>query len=313
VSGRAVARRRGALHRRWALGLLRLYPRAWRERYGEEFAELLAAHQASLWTLVDVLLGALDAHLHRELLPGGIVSVTQRIRNSEIAIFCAYILFFVPWLALQRVPDPLPEWSADVARHPELSQAFGAMEIAGYVAFVAVAAGALPIVVSTLRLAAARRRREVLLPFALAALVTVVYVALTAVIFAVISGRPGTGLRPLRPVDNALTFVWLAASLAGVILGPYQVSLGVARSELSLGTVRLALVPAALAVAVIVVGTAAALALSVLSAHRSPDLYNPVVSPIAMTLMVMASALAVAGLWRGLGAGWRPSGLGAAG
>ncbi len=48
---------------RW---LLALYPRGWRERYGEEFLALLETEPASIRGLVDVLAGAIDARLHRD-------------------------------------------------------------------------------------------------------------------------------------------------------------------------------------------------------------------------------------------------------
>ncbi len=47
-------------------GLLRLYPRRWRERYGEEFEELLAQRPPSPRHRLDIARGALDAHLHPE-------------------------------------------------------------------------------------------------------------------------------------------------------------------------------------------------------------------------------------------------------
>ena len=48
--------------------LLRLYPARWRARYGDEFAALLAERPLGPFDVADVLLGALDAHLHlREL------------------------------------------------------------------------------------------------------------------------------------------------------------------------------------------------------------------------------------------------------
>lgn len=43
---------------RW---LIRLYPRAWRRRYGEEFALLLAQRPRTVATALDVVRGALDA------------------------------------------------------------------------------------------------------------------------------------------------------------------------------------------------------------------------------------------------------------
>ena len=45
---------------RW---LLRLYPAAWRERYGEEFGAILDSQRASVGLVLDVIGGALDARL----------------------------------------------------------------------------------------------------------------------------------------------------------------------------------------------------------------------------------------------------------
>ena len=44
--------------------LLRLYPARWRTRYGDEFGALLAERPLGPFDVADVLLGALDAHLH---------------------------------------------------------------------------------------------------------------------------------------------------------------------------------------------------------------------------------------------------------
>lgn len=41
--------------------LIRLYPPAWRRRYGREVAELLATHPASFHTAIDLVAGAVDA------------------------------------------------------------------------------------------------------------------------------------------------------------------------------------------------------------------------------------------------------------
>jgi hypothetical protein len=43
--------------------LVRLYPRAWRERYGDEFSALLREQRWSFGLLVDVLAGAIDARV----------------------------------------------------------------------------------------------------------------------------------------------------------------------------------------------------------------------------------------------------------
>jgi hypothetical protein len=47
--------------------LLSLYPKRWRERYGEEFAVLLAERPPSLRDRLDIVAGALDARMHPQL------------------------------------------------------------------------------------------------------------------------------------------------------------------------------------------------------------------------------------------------------
>ena len=48
-----------------AAQLIALYPRAWRERYGDEFAALLEDAGIGPRTILDVLLGAFDAHIRQ--------------------------------------------------------------------------------------------------------------------------------------------------------------------------------------------------------------------------------------------------------
>jgi len=48
-------------------GLLLLYPAAWRARYGEEFAELLAAHPPTFRDRLDIVAGAADARLRPQV------------------------------------------------------------------------------------------------------------------------------------------------------------------------------------------------------------------------------------------------------
>lgn len=47
--------------------LLQLYPACWRERYGEEFGAVLATQRASVGLILDVLGGAIDAHLYPQI------------------------------------------------------------------------------------------------------------------------------------------------------------------------------------------------------------------------------------------------------
>jgi hypothetical protein len=58
--------------------ILRCYPRAWRERYGDELADLIAREPRSPRLAFDLARGALDAHLHPQVGASG-PSRTRRI------------------------------------------------------------------------------------------------------------------------------------------------------------------------------------------------------------------------------------------
>lgn len=58
--------------------LIRLYPRAWRERYGDELAALLEDQPATLLDRLDLIRGAVDARLHPQV-PGKAAAHEQEI------------------------------------------------------------------------------------------------------------------------------------------------------------------------------------------------------------------------------------------
>jgi hypothetical protein len=80
--------------------LVRLYPRAWRDRYEEEFLALLAERPPTLGDLVDTIRGAVDAHLN----PQGEVEPTPWTHRLPGllgliagAMWSAVVLAFVFW------------------------------------------------------------------------------------------------------------------------------------------------------------------------------------------------------------------------
>jgi hypothetical protein len=63
----AAVRHRAAEDRPQPPAILRCYPRAWRERYGDELIDLLARERRTPRLALDLALGALDAHLHPQV------------------------------------------------------------------------------------------------------------------------------------------------------------------------------------------------------------------------------------------------------
>jgi hypothetical protein len=149
--------------------LLRLYPARWRDRYGDEFAAILESRPLGPFDVADVLLGALDAHLHLRGL--GAASehrkgFTMSLRVGGYAAVIGGILWllvlagnaisnggdpFGPWLGLSIVAATLATLIALIGlsafqarRHPLLTwaafaiPAFGAVVgLIGYLAIVA--------------------------------------------------------------------------------------------------------------------------------------------------------------------------------
>jgi hypothetical protein len=77
--------------------LLRLYPRRWRERYGEEFELVLRGTPPGAATVLDVVRGAVDAHV-RALRP-------RPLARLGLLVLCAAV---VGWLNLHTTDDVQP-------------------------------------------------------------------------------------------------------------------------------------------------------------------------------------------------------------
>lgn len=69
--------------------LIRLYPRAWQQRYGREMRELLAAQKPTFRTLADVIAGAVDARLNPQWTPADRVGTKQGAEHMVKAFRCA--------------------------------------------------------------------------------------------------------------------------------------------------------------------------------------------------------------------------------
>ncbi len=66
--------------------LVYLYPRAWRARYGDEFLALLDARPATPRVAVDLILGAVDAHLHLKTQPARTGHTIAPVEGTRAAI-----------------------------------------------------------------------------------------------------------------------------------------------------------------------------------------------------------------------------------
>jgi hypothetical protein len=80
--------------------LVRLYPAAWRARYGDEFAELLASRPPRLRDRLDILAGAVDARIHPQVGGGAPNEAAMRWDQSAGGLIVVGGAFVTVWAAI---------------------------------------------------------------------------------------------------------------------------------------------------------------------------------------------------------------------
>jgi len=162
---------------RWLARLvLGLYPLAFRRRYGDEMRALLDQAPARLVTVLDLVRGALAAHL-RPAAAGGPVDPADRVRASASGVLACWVVFAAAGLGFYKTTEDASFAAAGHA-HPLLGDAHASVQALALLASAAVALGALPLIIAAL--AHARREPSTRFVVSLPALAGVVFAGLTA-------------------------------------------------------------------------------------------------------------------------------------
>jgi len=142
--------------------LMRLYPRPWRDRYAVEFEALLEQCLHSPLDVVDVMLGALDAHL--QLLNGEnvnwrLMNMLNKLRTTILIVFAAFIGFVVAGMALNGILDD-SQMIPLMKTNPAPNIAMSIIQAGAIVALLAVVVGGLPLAITVIRRAVSVERRN---------------------------------------------------------------------------------------------------------------------------------------------------------
>jgi hypothetical protein len=263
------------IDRKW---LLRLYPRAWRNRYEDEFTALLEQCPFSLSDLLDIFLGAIDARLHPhvprggEMLQGGISLMVQRLRRAMLIGLCAYIGFFVAGVAFEETTNTarFVELTGYLPRYyPVFTVSSYGIAIGLAVALLAVMIGGIPIAWAVIRRAASVARKDLLF-WAVPLFAFVVLLAGNYVLLAVEDNRIAlpTGIAELVGVT------YLVMLVVGAIASAAAVSLAITRSTVSEQFFQFALIPATVAIGAMGLTLSATIAWGVSLNVDAPWLFN---------------------------------------
>ena len=193
--------------RRLALLAVLTYPLAFRWRYGDEMRALLDDEPPSSRTVLDLLRGALAAHLRPPAGLGGVVELDDRLRASMSGVLACWVAFAAAGSGFAITTEDAP-FSKAGNGHPLLGSAHAAIQILAIVASVALVAGALPLVVAALGRARPARRLRLLVRLPVAAVIT--FAGLTTVI-----GLVAHGQRSQATTGSGIAFI--AWGLAGLV------------------------------------------------------------------------------------------------
>jgi hypothetical protein len=184
----------GAAVRRRVSRLLGWYPRPWRERYGEEFSELLGAdlcERPHAWRRsADVAWCGVAARLRLAGMSGPRLGAVDQVRASMVVLAGAIAVFLVAGVATWSQVTVGWQWSAPDS--VEVTTAMVVMTVAVFALVAVVALAAVPIVVAVGR-AGLRRHLGTVAP-AVAALAGMAALVVGGRHFA--NGWPGTGGHP---------------------------------------------------------------------------------------------------------------------
>ena len=194
--------------RRLAGLALLLYPLAFRRRYGQEMRALLDETAPGVLTVLDLLRGALAAHLRPPAGLAGVVDAGDRLRASMSGVLACWVVFAAAGFGFYKTTEDHP-FEAAGSTHTLLGGAHLAIQILAVVASVAVLAGALPLIV--LALNHARRHRSLRMLVSLPIVAVAVFAGLTGLLVWVAhsqqSHHPST-------TDRVAFIAWGLAGLA---------------------------------------------------------------------------------------------------
>jgi hypothetical protein len=278
---------------------VRLYPLAYQRRYGEEMRALLEDQPPRARDVLDLLRGALLAHVRPADAPAGVVGPADRVRASASGVLLCWVFFAAAGFGYYKSTED-PPFSAAGHVHPLLRDAHLAVQALAVVASAAVVLGALPLIRAAL--AHARRDPGLRRTVALAVVPVLVFGVLSAAVLAISHTQAPNHS---SAAGYGMAIVWGLAALGcgatcvlscRAALFATPVSPALLRAALTAGTV-VTLAMAAMAAATAVYALALALDASRLAGEpNGPFQLLSTAASLILQLVVMVAASALAAI-----------------
>ena len=236
--------------------IVRLYPRAWRERYEEEFGAMLEERPASVSDVYDVATGALDAWLFPQVIhERSVALIGSRMRRSVLLVLWAWAGVMAAGVGFQKMTE-YEDFVRAAHESAPVGVAFDAIVVGALIALVAVLAGGAPIIFAALRNAIGSGRKDVPLLLCVPPITAGIFVGYVLVLVRIVD--PIFGDPAVHDPVNVVLFVSIVVMfMLAVLASTASVSAAVGRSGVGERLYRFALYPAALAAVAMVVVSAA--------------------------------------------------------
>jgi hypothetical protein len=145
--------------------LVSLYPRAWRERYGDEFETLLEECLHSPLDVLDIFLGALDAHFEIPYETNWrLINMINKLRTTVLFVFAAYIAFIVAGFSLTGLVDD-SQFVPLMKSNPILFASWTTIEAGSVIGLLAIVVGGAPLAWAIIRRAFTSQKKDLRLLF----------------------------------------------------------------------------------------------------------------------------------------------------
>jgi hypothetical protein len=259
----------------FARTVIKLYPRGWRDRYGEEFATLLTDMAAAArWPararlVIDAASGALDARLNPSLPAGGRL-MPDRIRRAVATVACAVVAFTIAGGGFQKMTED-PAFQLAAHEHTAISASFDTLRVAAILAGVAVLAGGLPLAWSVVWQAVTARRTDLI---RLSLIPPVAVLGWFAVVWIIVSGHRHTPVHVHSGGNLAMAGMVVLAGLAAAVACTWATVAILRRADLPPGLLRPQVVPMAVVSVCMAVVTGADLSWGLAVRSASSSLFH---------------------------------------
>lgn len=166
---------------------LRLYPLAFRRRYGQEMAALLGQGTPRTRDVLDLVRGGLAAHIRQPAPATGCVNGDDRARATTSGVLLCWVVFAATGLAFYKTTEDAT-FSAVGLAHPLLRDAHLIVQAVALVATAGVVLGGAPLIAAAV--AHARRQHRLTRVVGAPLVPLIAFVVLTVVLRVIAHAQP---------------------------------------------------------------------------------------------------------------------------